>query len=32
MKRLEKFFRKIGQSDVSIWGYTTLRVVPEENA
>jgi hypothetical protein len=32
MKKLEKFFRKLGKADVNLWGYSTLHVMPKENA
>ena len=30
MKKLERLFRKIGNADVHVWGYSTLGILPKE--
>lgn len=30
MKRLKRLFRKIGEADVHVWGYSTINMNPEE--
>lgn len=30
MKRLKRLFRKIGEADVHVWGYSTINTNPEE--
>lgn len=30
MKSLKRLFRKIGDADVHVWGYSTLSVLPKE--
>ena len=30
MKKLERLFRKIGNADVRVWGYSTLGILPKE--
>ena len=32
MKRLERLFRKIGEADVNVWGYSTINIRPNEEA
>ena len=32
MKRLERLFRKIGEADVHVWGYSTINICPNEEA
>jgi len=29
MKKLERLFRKIGNADVHVWGYSTLGILPK---
>ena len=31
MKKLERLFRKIGNADVHVWGYSTLGILPKED-
>lgn len=30
MKRLKRLFRKLGEADVHVWGYSTINTNPEE--
>ena len=32
MKKLERLFRKIGEADVHVWGYSTINIRPNEEA
>ena len=31
MKRLERLFRKIGEADVHVWGYSTINAKPNKS-
>ena len=30
MKSLKRLFRKIGEADVHVWGYSTINTLPNE--
>ena len=30
MKRLKRLFRKFGEADVHVWGYSTINTLPNE--
>ena len=32
MKSVKRLFKKIGEADVHVWGYSTLSVLPKEKA